>query len=168
MLDFFIYKQGRKRARKLVELTKQDGLLPGAPKWDGTAATHCNEYVYEAAILCGYNPKPLLNPKGIGWTGAQDMYRNGREAKVEGVLKELSARKAQEVVNRGRFVVVLAYNLYNGSGHVAIVQRFIGLYPPNKGCRIVQAGEKNGEFWLNDIFNLTILSAPMFLELKEI
>lgn len=167
MLGYLCKVKARKRARNLLTLTKKDGFQPNDPRWDGTPATHCNEYAYEAAGMCGFDAEILMNDKGIGWTNANDMYRNARAAVVEEKLKELTYKEAQLATNNLKFVLVLAFNLYDGNGHVAVVQRYIKPIMPGKYCRIVQAGAENGEFWLNDIFDLTILTPPMFVQLKK-
>lgn len=165
MLGVLKGRKLRQRAKALVELTKKDGLQPGDPKWDGTPATHCNEYAYEAAVMLGYDIGPLLNPKGIGWTGANDMYRNAIRAMVDEELKTWDYDKVQDAANRGRFILAIAFNIYGGSGHIAVIQRHIGLFSYRFGPRIVQAGAENGECWLNEIFNLTTLTPPIFIEL---
>jgi hypothetical protein len=167
MLGYLLGVRGRMRARDLFDLTKKEGLQPGDKDWHGNDATHCNEYVFEAAEMCGYDCWPLLNPKGIGWTNANSMYQNARHAVINDVIKEVSVERAQELTNQGRFVVVLAYHMFGGHGHCAVVQRFVGLFPWGLGPKIVQAGAENGEFWLKDIFCYPKLTAPMFVVLNK-
>jgi hypothetical protein len=164
----FACTEAKRNALRLLDLTRKEGLQPGDPKWDGTPVTHCNEYLYEAAVLLGFDCYPLLNPKGIGWTNANDMYRNAREKIVNDNMITHDALSAQKAVNRGRFVAVLAYNIYDGSGHVAAVIANSGLFKNEDGPRIAQAGSENGGFWLNDIFKLKSLSAPIFVELERL
>ena len=167
MLGFMTSGVGLQMAISLLELTKKEGLQPGDPRWDGTPTTHCNEYVYEAAEMLGFNCDPLLNLKGIGFTGASDMYRNGRLHAVRRQLKEHDGRSAQRAANAGRFVTVLAFNLRDGASHIAVVTQSTSFFDPRKGPKIVQAGAKNGEFYLNEIFRVPELSTPMFLELPK-
>lgn len=168
MLSWMINGIGLQMAEDLLELTKKPGLQPGDPRWDGQKVTHCNEYVYEAAKMLGYDIEPLLNIKGIGWTNANDMYRNGRAAAIIHGLREHNGKSAQKAANRGRFVVVLAFNTREGSGHLAVVTQATGFYTEKRGPKIVQAGAKNGEFYMNEIFRVKELTTPMFLELKKL
>jgi hypothetical protein len=160
--------EAKRNALKLLDLTRKDGLQPGDPKWDGTPATHCNEYLFEAATLLMYDCYPLLNPKGIGWTNANDMYRNAREEIVNDNMLAHDALSAQKAANKGRFIAALAYNIYDGSGHVAVVIANSGFFNEELGPRIAQAGSENGGFWLNDIFDIKSLSAPIFVELERL
>lgn len=160
--------QAKAYGLKLMELTKKEGLQPGDPRWDGTEVTHCNEYLFEASILLGFDCSPLLEYKGIGWTNANMMYINAREEMVAGTLIVHDALSAQRAANRGKFVAALAYNMYEEPGHVAVVMGNTGFFSKACGPRIVQAGSKNGSFWLNEIFNDKELTAPLFVELEKL
>lgn len=137
---------------------------PGAQK----GVTWCNEAANEIACRCGYDTSLLLHPKGIGWTGANDMYKNAWKAILDGRLEKVEGEEIVYYnVNHGDIILLLAHSLIGGSGHIAAVRPYDKPYNYKKGLRISQAGEKNGSFWARYIFNIPELTPVLMVRLKE-
>ena len=137
---------------------------PGAQK----GVTWCNEAANEIAVTLGFDTSPLLHPKGIGWTNANDMYKNAWAASLSGKVSRISEAIAQQLANRGDVIFLLSYSLIGGSGHVAVVAPFDKMYDYTKGCRIIQAGEKNGEFFRSEIFDTANITPPLIVKLRRV
>lgn len=154
----------------MLKIIKKKEYQPGYPNANGRPSTHCNEAAVEIIETLGFDSRPFLNPKGIGWTNANDMYVNARSATLMGttlpLYKSLFNWEAVESANHGGVVLVCAFNIIGGSGHVAVVAPQL---PPYKkmDCPIVQAGAKNGIFDLKEIFDAPELTPPMFIACKK-
>jgi len=130
---------------KIDEVIARPKYQPGVPRWDGTPATWCNEAANAVLVELGYDTKPILEAKGIGWTGATAMYINAsRLAAVSGSpVHEVSARQAQAMANIGIPVLAAAKNPDPGkSSHVGIVYPTDDKWNPKAGPLIGQAGAK--------------------------
>lgn len=147
---------------------------PGYPDWIGQhnlklpkkpgvqkGITWCNAAANQILIELGYNTKPILDIRGIGWTNANKMHTHAETASRTlgtGVI-EVKSEWAQNLANRGYAILATAYN-NNGSGHVGIVCPSDGKYSPLKGPLIGQAGSVNGIRFASKSF--TGLSAPKY------
>lgn len=138
-------------------------LEPGAQK----GVTWCNEAAYEIIKVLGYDPKPFLNPKGIGWTNANDFYKNAWKAVLAKKVERIPESIGQQLANRGDVILLISHSLINGSGHVAVIAPNEEAYIYDRGCRIIQAGAKNGEFWRAEIFNLAEITPPLIVKCKR-
>lgn len=151
----------------MIDITNKKEYQPGYPNANGRPSTHCNEAAIEIIETLGFDSSPFLNPKGIGWTNANDMYRNGWKAVIAGKLKMITQERAQVLSDYKQCVLVLAFSTVGGSGHVAVAAPWTVPYKFPKSLIIVQAGAKNGRFELNEIFNVSNLTAPMFIRCKK-
>lgn len=160
----------REMLNVMLKITRKKEYQPGYPNANGRPSTHCNEAAVEIIETLGFDSSPFLNPKGIGWTNANDMYRNARSATLMGTVSQLNQSllkwQARNIANNGGVVLVCAFNIIGGSGHVAVVAPQL---PPYKkmDCPIVQAGAKNGIFDLKEIFDAPELTPPMFIACKK-
>jgi len=152
----------------MIDITNKKEYQPGYPNAHGRPSTHCNEGSIEIVETLGFDSKPFLNPKGIGWTNANDIYRNGWKAVIDGELEMLTDwREAQLFANNIECVLVLAFSTVGGSGHVAVAAPWSIPHKIPGSLIIVQAGQVNGRFELNEIFNVSNLTAPMFIRCKK-
>ena len=138
-------------------------LEPGAQK----GVTWCNVAAHDIITSLDYNSKPFLNPKGIGWTNANDFYKNAWKAVLAGKIERIPEAIGQQLANRGDIILLLSHSLIGGSGHVAVIAPNSEPYKYSRGCRIVQAGAKNGEFWRSDIFDISAITPPIIVKCKR-
>jgi hypothetical protein len=150
----------------MFDIVNKKEYQPFAPNSNGIPSTHCNEAAIEIIEKLGFDSSQFLNSGGIGWTNANSIYINARLATLRKFLKSLTMEEAIKVTNNGGCVLVCAFNIKTGSGHVAIVAPQT---PPYKKmeCPIIQAGAKNGIFDLNEIFNVPELTPCLFVECKR-
>jgi len=156
--------------RKIDEVIARPEYQPGVPRWDGTPATWCNEAANAILVELGYNTKPILETKGIKWTGATAMYNNASKlASISGSpVQEVSARQAQAMANIGQPVLAAAKNPNpKYSSHVGIVYPTDDKWNPKKGPLIGQAGAKqtHGIRSAYDSFTKWGLSTPRYFRL---
>lgn len=152
---------------KLDALTNKREFQPGYPNANGIASTWCLHFVYFGAKETGFDPSLMVNPKGIGYTNANDSYINARRHKIGRKIEFISWIDAQKAANNGDFVVISAFNISGGHGHVAVVRPHAGTFSDQTGVRLVQCGEECGVFWQSQIFNYLELSEPVFYKLPR-
>ena len=109
-------EQAQRIIGKISEVIVRHDVQPGFPDANGNKnVTWCNRGANYIASELGFDMRPFLEPRGIGWTNANAMYRN-----AEKNAKEIDGREAQEITNNGGLVLVACYNP-SGPGHVAVV-----------------------------------------------
>jgi len=167
---------------KIVEVISRTQFQPGYPKWaeqhpsDGSAplparpgasktTTWCNEAANAVLVELGFDTRPILDPKGIGWTYSTAMVANAiRCAAVGGCgVFEVSSRQAQAWANIG-VPVLAAANDPTGKqpGHLGIVSPTEDAWNPQAGPWIGQAGAVNGFRSAYDSFTKWGLNPPRF------
>ncbi len=151
----------------MLEVVSKKEYQPGYPNAHGVASTHCAEAAVEIAEALGFDTRPVLNPKGIGWTSANEIFKNARVEILKGSIESITEHEAIAAANSGELVFVLAFSLTGGHGHVAVVAPETAPYVRGKGCPIVQAGEFCGRSNRADVFDVTNLTPPMFAKLRR-
>jgi hypothetical protein len=118
--------------------------LPAEPGMSKTT-TWCNEMANAVLVDAGFDTKPILHPKGIGWTTATALYDNAAAcAALAGHaggcgVYEVTARQAQEWANRGIPVLAAAKNPNPAqASHVGIV------------CPSDDPGDAKGDPWIGE------------------
>jgi hypothetical protein len=86
---------------------RKPGMVPGI--------TWCNRGANYIVTELGFNMKPFLNPRGINWTTANNIYTN-----AENNAQEVFGAEAQALANSAKLVLAVCFNP-KGSGHVAVV-----------------------------------------------
>ena len=118
---------------KINEVINRKDVQPGYPDANGnTKVTWCNRGANYIATELGFDMAPFLEPKGINWTNANQMYKNALKN-----AEEISGLEAQVRANKGEVILAACFNP-NGSGHVAIVC-------PDDNAYIVMSGPLVGE-----------------------
>jgi len=110
----------KEEAKKIIEVIQKvisdPDVQPGYPDANGnTNTTWCNRGANRIVEALGGDMKKFLEPRGINWTYANDIYNNAIE-----YAKEVTAAEAQVLANDGGLVLAACHNV-KGSGHVAIV-----------------------------------------------
>lgn len=154
------------RVQKMLEIVNKPEYQPGVKNANGEPSTWCNHAAIEIADTLGFETRHLLNPGGVGWTNANDIFKNARSASLLGTIRILLEMEVVESANHGGLVIVCAFNIIGGSGHVAVVAPQEVPYKKME-CPIVQAGAKNGIFDLDEIFNVPELTPPLFIGLRR-
>jgi len=154
-------EMARKMRDKIVEVISRTHFQPGFPSWAeqhrkenplpaapgvSKTTTWCNEAANAVLVELGFDTRPILDPKGIGWTGATAMHANATAvARTGGAgVFEVSPRQAQAWANAGIPVLAAARNPKPGSSHVGIVAPTDDPWDAAAGPWIGQAGAKNG------------------------
>ena len=120
---------------KIKEVIVRKDVQPGYPDANGrTNTTWCNRCVNYIAAELGFDMRPFLDMRGIGWTTANMMYENAVKN-----AKEVYGIEAQEYANRGELILAACFNS-QGSGHVAIVCPSIEEYNNDLGPLVGEAG----------------------------
>ncbi len=138
-------EQARKLNDKIIEVISRAKFQPNVPGADGKPTTWCNEAANAVLVEMGFDTKPILDPKGIGWTGATMMYDNSCGVALTGGagVYEVSPRQAQAWANLGVPVLAAARRVIDDkkhSSHVGIVAPSDTKWSPAAGAWIGQAG----------------------------
>jgi hypothetical protein len=132
---------------------------------NGRPTTWCNETANAILDELDFDTRIILNPKGIGWTGATAMYDNAlamSKKALSGVF-DIPGRLAQALANIGIPILAAARDTTPADGtisHVGIVCPDEAAYDESLGPFISQAGAKNGNRY--SIKSFPGLSDPKF------
>jgi hypothetical protein len=163
---------GRELYAKIKEVIERPQYQPGKKRSDGTMITFCNEAANTIFIEMGYDTKSILNPQGIGWTGATALYDNAVKAITDekSGVTEIDGRQAQAYANLGIPILAAARRKIDDafhSSHVGIVAGDDNTYDPVKGPWVGQAGAVNGFRSAYDSFTKWGLSTPRYFMLPK-
>ncbi len=154
-----------KLGNKIVEVISRPHFQPGYPNANGKPVTWCNEAANAVLVELGFDTRPILEPRGIGWTYSTRMVENAIRCAAAGGcgVFEVSTRQAQAWADIG-VPVLAAANDPKGKqpGHLGIVCPTDQLWNPKAGPWIGQAGAVNGFRSAFDSFQKWGLNAPRF------
>jgi hypothetical protein len=152
---------------KIIEVISRPEYQPNIPDANGRPTTWCNEAANAVLVERGFDTRPILEPRGIGWTGATAMYDNCVAVSKSGGagVFELSPRQAQLYADQGWAVLAAARRTINDdqhASHVGIVCPTDDPWNPAAGPWIGQAGAVNGFRSAYDSFTKWGLSTPRY------
>ena len=150
--------QAQRLYDKITEVISRVHFQPGYPSWRewhdlklpkqpgaSKTTTWCNEAANAVLVELGFDTRPILDPKGVGWTGATAMHANAVAAAGVKKVFEVSPAQAQGWANLyGVPVLAAAKNQKPGPSHVGIVAPTDAAYDAISGPCVGQAGAVNG------------------------
>ena len=156
-----------KRTELMLSIVNKPEYQPRVKNSNGIESTWCNHAAIEIIEKLGFESRHFLNPGGVGWTDANNIYRNARLATIEKNMRQLTEQEAIKETNSGGCVIVCAFNINGGHGHVAVVAPEEVPYRKLGSCAVIQAGTKNGRFNLKEVFNFPELTHPLFVKCRR-